>query len=353
VLLLSRRLDDIEPAKNVDVDGLGVVLAAAAIALISLGCSVLGDWGVLLAKRGAPADLLGLSPAPIMIVCGVVGVQLFLARAQRRKTTGRTPLLEPGVLESTQDRAALVSMLAIGMLGRAVIFLIPLYIQIVQGRTSFYTTVAMIPYQVAVLVGALLVVRMQGRRTPRQIARGAIALVTAGTFLLAATVRNDWSNVAVVLGLLLIGFGHGTLSTLLFNVLVSSSPTALAADVGALRGTVGQLAGAIGTAVTGALVAGILAANVERALVDHPTIPAALVSQVDLDDIRFVSNDRLRERLSGTAATPDEVAAAVEINDAARLRALKITFVVLAALGLLALVPAGRLPDYRRDEVPG
>ena len=37
----------------------------------------------------------------------------------------------------------------------------------------------------------------------------------------------------------------------------------------------------------------------------------------------------------------------------ARLRALKLTFLLLTALGLLAFVPAGRLPDYKPDEVPG
>jgi MFS family permease len=351
-LLLSRHLAPLEPVRSVRIDRLGVLLAAGSVALISLGFNFVDDWGLLLATPRAPMDLLGLSPAPVMIVCGIVGVQTFIAWTQQRQSTGRTPLLAPTVIESTQDRAAVVSMLAITMLGRAVIFLVPLYIQIVQGRTSFYTAVAMIPYQVAVLVAALLAAKLYARWTPRRIARGAIAVVTVGTLLLALTVRNDWSNGAVVLGLLLIGLGHGTLSTLLFNVLVSSSPPALAADVGALRGTVSQLAAAVGTAVTGALVAGVLAANVERALLDHPRLPPALISQVDLEDVRFVSNDRLREVMARTTATPEELEAALQVNDDARLGALKVTFLMLTALGLLALVPAGRLPAYRPEEVP-
>lgn len=353
VLLLSRHLEPVEPAPRVAIDGLGALLAAAAIGLISLGFGLLDDWGVLLAGPRAPVDVLGLSPAPVMVVCGVLGVQFFIAWNQRRRALGRMPLLDPVVIQSTQDRAAVVSMMTSTMLGRAVIFMIPLYIQIVQGRTSLYTTVAMIPYQLAVLAAALVVVKLYGRLAPRRIARVAIALVTAGTVLLALTVRNDWSNGAVVLGLTLVGLGTGTLSTLLFNVLVSSSPTDLAGDVGALRGTVSQLAAAIGTAVTGALVAFILAANVQRALVDHPTISPALISQVNLEDVRFVSNDRLRSTMARTTATPEQVAAALQVNDEARLDALKVTFLLLGALGLLALVPAGRLPDFRPREVPG
>jgi hypothetical protein len=211
----------------------------------------------------------------------------------------------------------------------------------------------MIPYQLAVLAAAVLVVRLYGQLTPRQIARSAFAVVTVGTLMLAVIVRYEWSDVSVVLGLMLVGLGQGALATLLFNVLVTSAPTEFAGDVGALRGTVSNLAGAVGTAVAGALVIGILSANIQRALIDNPTIPSALISKVDLDNVRFVSNDRLLDMMSRTTATSEQMDAALEINADARVRALKVTFLLLTCLGLLAFVPAGRLPDYKPDEVPG
>jgi hypothetical protein len=180
----------------------------------------------------------------------------------------------------------------------------------------------MIPYQLAVLAAAVLVVRLYGQLTPRQIARSAFAVVTVGTLMLAVIVRYEWSDVSVVLGLMLVGLGQGALATLLFNVLVTSAPTEFAGDVGALRGTVSNLAGAVGTAVAGALVIGILSANIQRALIDNPTIPPELISRVDLDNVRFVSNDRLLEMMSRTTATPEQMAA-LEINADARMRALK------------------------------
>jgi hypothetical protein len=96
---------------------------------------------------------------------------------------------------------------------------------------------------------------------------------------------------------------------------------------------------------------GILGANIQRALVDHPTIPPALISTVDLDNVRFISNDRLLEVMARTPATPDQVEAALQVNADARLRALKLTFLLLAVLGLLAFVPAGRLPRRKPGEV--
>src|SRR4029077_718361 len=71
---------------------------------------------------------------------------------------------------------------------------------------------------------------------------------------------------------------------------------------------------------------------------------AELKAQVDLDNVTFVSNDRLLGVLQRTTATPDQVVEAVRINTEARLQALKLSFLVLAGLGLLAIFPSGRLP---------
>ena len=42
----------------------------------------------------------------------------------------------------------------------------------------------------------------------------------------------------------------------------------------------------------------------------------------------------------------------MRINTEARLRALKIGLLIMAGFALLALIPAGQLPDYRPGEIP-
>ena len=95
------------------------------------------------------------------------------------------------------------------VLGNAMTFLSPLYIQMVQGRSSFDTAVAMIPYQAAVFAAAILVVRLYDSLTPIQIARYAFTVVAAGMAVLAFVMFNDWSNFLVVVGLVLVGIGVG------------------------------------------------------------------------------------------------------------------------------------------------
>src|SRR5690606_30290841 len=127
----------------------------------------------------------------------------------------------------------------------------------------------------------------------------------------------------------------------LFNVLVTASPRELAGDVGSLRGAANNLATAVGTAVASALVVGLLASAVHRDLAHNPGIPYELRTQVDLDNVSFIGNDQLRQRLGSTTATAEQVEEAVRVNTDARLVALKVGFFTLAGLALLAFFPAG------------
>ena len=120
----------------------------------------------------------------------------------------------------------------------------------------------------------------------------------------------------------------------------------------ALRGTAGNLAASVGTAVMGTLMVAVLSAGVISSLTANPVITPDLKQQVDLDSINFLSNVRLEERLKSTTATPEQVTEAIRINEEARLRALKIAFFAMGCLALLAIFPSRKLPDYRPGEVP-
>ena len=96
----------------------------------------------------------------------------------------------------------------------------------------------------------------------------------------------------------------------------------------------------------------LVSAAVLSRIAANPMLPKEVQSQVDLDNITFVSNDRLQSAMAGTTATPAQVAEAVRVNTEARLRALKIGLLIMAGLALLAFIPAGRLPNYRPGEIP-
>jgi len=155
----------------------------------------------------------------------------------------------------------------------------------------------------------------------------------------------------VIIGLLLVGLGEGSLLTLLFNVMVTSSPKSLAGDVGALRGVANNLSTALGTAFAGVVAVSLLSMFVMSGI-NQSTLPRSLQQQVNLDNVNFISNDQLDDVLAQTTATPEQVTEAVSINETARLRSLRASFLILAALALLAIFPAMGLPDYSPDDEP-
>jgi MFS family permease len=352
ILILSFKLKPSTSRPEVKIDFFGVTLVSSAVILLSFGFNNLRSFGLFMARPAAPFDILGISPAPLMIVAGLVLGSAFLVWTRKRQTDNKMPLFALEVVESAKERAAVLMMFIIVGMEAATNFSVPLYIQIVQGRDAFQTAIAMMPFNLSVFFTAILIVKLYHRLTPRQIAGYAFALVAAGAFWLAFVVSNNWSTFPVLLGLVAFGIGQGALVTLLFNVLVTASPKELAADVGSLRGTANNLAASVGTAVMGTLMVAVLSAGVMSSLTANPVITPDLKQQVDLDSINFLSNVRLEERLKSTSATPDQVAEAIRINEEARLRALKIAFFALGSLALLAIFPSRRLPDYRPGEVP-
>jgi len=352
ILLLSRKLKPSHPRPEVKIDVVGVILFASGIIALTFGVNNIRNWGLFLARPNAPLDILGISPAPLLLGVGVFLVSAFLAWTRRREANGQTPLFALQVIESAKERAAVLCMFAIVAMEAALNFSVPLYIQIVQGRSAFDTAMAMMPFNLSVFFTAFLIVRLYGKLTPRQIARYAFILSAVGAFWLSFVASNNWSTPAVMLGLVTFGIGQGALVTLLFNVLVTASPKELAADVGSLRGTTNNLAASVGTALMGAIAVGLLSASVMSGITANPVLTPELTSQLDLDSVNFLSNERLKERLGETTASPEQVAAAVELNESARLRALKVAFFILGSVALLCILPSGRLPDYRPGEIP-
>lgn len=350
VLGLSFRLSPIPRRPGIRIDLVGVVFSAAAIALILFGFNNLETWGLLAAESAAPFSLLGLSPAPFLILLGLVFGQAFFAWSNRRVAADKQPLLALEVLDSREERNAVFAFLSAGSLGLAVGFLIPLYVQIVQGRTPLFSAVAILPYAVAIAFAGVLSVRLYDRFAPRSLGIASFILIAIGLVVVAFTVGSDRSTVVVIAGLILVGIGEGTLLTLLFNVLVSASPKRLAGDVGALRGVANNVSNALGAAFASVVAVGLLSMFLAAAF-SRLELPSELKTRLLADDVDFMTSDELRSVLGAASVTPAQVEQVIAINQDAGLRALRGSFLIVAGISLLSIFPAARLPRYLPSEL--
>src|SRR5699024_8249948 len=154
--------------------------------------------------------------------------QLFFLWTRRHMQQGRVPLVDLRVLGSGRERSAVYAMFIIVAMEAAVNFTVPIYIQVVQGRTALDTALAMMPFNLTVFVTATLIGRFYYRFPPRTIALFSFVLSTLALIWLAAVVNNNWESLPTVLGLIVLGIGQGALVTLVSNVLVTAAPKHLA-----------------------------------------------------------------------------------------------------------------------------
>ncbi|SDD79889.1 Predicted arabinose efflux permease, MFS family [Sanguibacter gelidistatuariae] len=349
---LSFTLKKVPAQPGLTIDWAGAFIAAAAVILLSFGFSGLAGWGVWLATPQAPFDMLGISPAPLLIIAGIIVGQVFFMWLRKRGREGKPRIFDLRVIASSTERAVIACMASMLFVGTAANFLIPLYIQVVQGRTSIETSFAIIPYTLSIFLASTFVAYLYGRFSPRVLATAGFVVVATALTILAFTVRGEWGQAFVVIGLVLLGLGQGSIVALVFNTLLSAAPKELAGDVGAWRGLVHNLAGSVGIAVASAFAVGLLASTLATSAAEHPEISSELINEINFDDANFLTNEQLTVVLEGTGATQPEVVTAVEINADARLRALQISLLALAAISLLAIVPATRMPEFREGDLP-
>lgn len=351
-LLLSFRIKRVPAQPDLKIDWTGALIAAVAIILLSFGFSGLSSWGVWDATTHAPFDILGISPAPLLIVLGLVLGQVFFLWVSKRQREQRHRIFDLRVLATSSELAVTACMSIMLFVGTAANFLIPLYMQVVQGLTGMQTSFSIIPYTISIFLASTFVAYLYSRFPPRVLAAAGFVVVASALTLIAFTIRGEWGQTFIVIGLVLLGLGQGSIVALVFNTLLSAAPKQLAGDVGAWRGLVHNLSGSVGIAVASAFAVGLLASTLATSAAEHREISDQLISEVRISEADFLTNPQLEAVLSSTSASESEIATAIEINEDARLRSLQVSLLGLALLALLAIVPATRMPGRIDGELP-
>jgi MFS family permease len=345
-------LKPVPPQKDLVVDWMGGALAASGIILISFGLSVMNDWGLLSATSNAPVSILGFSIVPFLFIAGVILAQLFISRTRKRMAEQRVPLVNLDIVREPSERATVMVMGLMLFVGTAVSFLMPLYMQVVQGFVGIQVSFAIVPYTISIFVANTLVARLYGRFAPRAIASVSMTVVTIALIWLSFTIANDWGQAAVVVGLVVLGLAQGCVVALVFNSLLTSTPRENAGDVGAIRGLTHNLSGSAGIAVASALAVGLLTSGAYAAANNSTVFTPEIVQQINFDNVNFFTNDQLEALLKErTTATPEQITVAVDEFTKSRLAALRITLLVLGGLAALAIVPARRMPGFQKEDL--
>ena len=135
-----------------------------------------------------------------------------------------------------------------------IFFVIPLYLQIVQGFNAFETGVKMLPISIMLFISALggsVVARFV---PPRALVRIGVLLLVASSLLLIAAIVPDLDSASFAIASAILGLGLGLISSQLGNVVQSAVGESDRSEAGGLQYTSMQLGSALGTALIGAVV---------------------------------------------------------------------------------------------------
>ncbi|MEV8479004.1 MFS transporter [Streptomyces sp. NPDC051173] len=192
------------------------------------------------------------SPAVLGALAAAAALLASLVARERRSPRPMLdlPLLRHhGFLWNTVA-AALVTFTLTGLL-----FVLPTYLQAVKGRDAFGTGLRMMPMMGGLLVASRAAGPLVRRLGPRPVVTGALVVMAFAALLGSRTdVQDGYGWTALWLTLAGFGFGFGIIPAM--DGALGALPRDRAGNGSGLLMTLRQVAGAVGIAVLGSLIAG-------------------------------------------------------------------------------------------------
>ncbi|MDH6142029.1 MULTISPECIES: MFS transporter [Kitasatospora] len=338
-----------EAGRRIQLDGVGAGLSAAGLALVVLGVLQSSSWG-LLHPRNSPFTIFGFSPTLFVIAAGGVLLALFTSWERRREKHGLMPLVRLSLLRIAPLRAGLVMLLTQSLILLGLFFVIPLYLQVVQGFNAFETGLRLLPVSITMLVAALGGSSLARVASPRLLVRCGLVVMLAAICWLLATIRPQIDDLQFALAMALLGLGMGLLASQLGNVVQSSVGEEARSEAGGLQNTAQQFGSSLGTALIGAILIGALAGAFNRNIAANPQISDAVREQTGVaveSGVNFVPTDQVSAGLAKAGVPADQAQHVVDAYAAAQLGGLKVAILTAGGITLGGLAFTRRLPAER------
>ncbi|GLP69846.1 MFS transporter [Streptomyces sp. TUS-ST3] len=341
-----------EPARtgpHPRLDGVGAALSATGLALGVLGVLQSSTWGWI-SPRNPPFTVLGFSPTLFVVGAGVAVLALFVHWERRRAEQGADPLVHLPLLGRPALRSGLMTLLSQNLILLGLFFVIPLYLQVVQGFDAFQTGLRLLPVSVTMLAASMLASSLGRAVGPRRMVRLALATLAVAVVWLLATIDPVIDDAQFAGAMALVGVGTGLLASQLGNVVQSSVGEEERSEVGGLQFTAQNLGSALGTALIGSILLGALAHAFTAQVEDDPRISEEARTQTGValeSGISFVTTDQVRTAAVNAGLPPSEVEAVTDSYASAQLDGLKAAILATGGVTLASFLVTPNLPAGR------
>lgn len=334
VLVASRKIKDSarHSEREVKLDVLGVVLSVAGLGLLVFGILQTSTLGI-----GSPVVW-------IMIVVGLIVLGVFSVRALKMEERGEDALVRLSIMKHRVMSAGIPVTVAQTFAQNGVLFLVPLYAQMVLGLNALDTGITILPLSISVMLFSVGTANLGHKIAPRSLVQMGLVALFIGGILFAIAIPDSEAGTDFAISMFVIGAGVGLVAAQLPNMMLGGVRPDETSEASGLMGTAQNLGMSLGTAIAGTVV--IL------------TLSPAFVSQVeDSEVLAAADQDAIVEILEQNAETvgtefetlladePQEVVDEVlRVAKDAGDDAFRLSALVLGLISLIGFVWAFRLP---------
>ena len=340
-------------------DLVGVALSALGFATTVFGfilASTFGFWtarqdmvigGTTLFEKG------GISPVPVIVGIGLLVLVLFAAWERwGRIRRGREPLVRLSILRLLPIRVGTILTAAVFLALAGLLFCVPVFLQINLEYSAIQTGITMLPLSFALLAAAVVGSRLSARGVAQdRLVRVGFLTLGVGCVVLAGSLLVTATKLSLAPGLILVGLGLGLVLAIIQDFVQSAAPPEQTSDVAGFSRSVGYLGSALGTAVAGAVLIGVLIAVGITQIQQSPDLSTAQKDQLEAaleSSTQAMSDTEVEAALQGVSPRVEQEV--VGIYAEARNIGMQAAAAGLGVVSLLAFLLAFRLKTPTPEE---
>lgn len=322
IFLLSREISSFPATiKWSDFDVAGALYSASGIFLLVEGILLLNDpqtWNISLP----------------MIIAGLILLSFFYFHQKRKISKGESALLDIALFNNRAFSFGNIARLIMNFVIGGVLFVIPVFIQLILGIDPLTTGLTLIPMSLGIFALSFTAGKVSSRFQARYILSVGFLVAMAGSIYLSLTFSPHTTILDMMPGILLLGVGMGIVFPHSANVIFAMARQDQQPDASGIMNTGINLGSAMGTAVLGVILILGGFGSLEMGNTGHTTD-----YQVQLKDI---------PGKLGIGSGSAEVNSAVTTVDSGKMNTMKYAFDVISLVLLLGMVFSLLIPLRKR-----
>ncbi len=333
-----------KPERKVTFDLPGVLLTVIGLFSLILGFLKVSSWG-LITPFNAPFTVMGISPAPVLVVFGLIVLAIMLKWERYREEKVGSALIPLSFLRTPQVRNGLYLTAFIFLAYGSGIFVTVSFVQVVAGLNGIETGLLILPFALGVVIFSLGLPVVYKNANSKRMCQLALLIGTLGSVLCIFGFEPSDFSFIVPVGMCLIGVSMGIVSAYSSYIVTSGLPSRDAQQSGGVQATSRNVGQAIGVAVCGMVMLTAITMSVQDAARSDTQLSSDTRTKVaDITVIPYLSDSAFSKLMLDHGINQTDVAPLTTVYKTARLNATRAGMVATAIMTLLFLFGTRNLP---------